>query len=98
MNKPQIDRHFKMPSCPEEMPLGPSAKAGVLTEGNAGWRTMRPEVDHDRCVRCMICWTLCPDGVIDRNIDIDMNFCKGCGICANECPRKAIRMIREGEE
>jgi len=49
-------------------------------------------------VKCMICWTLCPDGVIDREIDIDMNFCKGCGICAYECPRKAITMVREGAE
>ncbi len=25
----------------------------------------------------------------------DLNYCKGCGICANECPRKAIRMVLE---
>ncbi|MGB9778603.1 MAG: 4Fe-4S binding protein, partial [Candidatus Bathyarchaeales archaeon] len=23
------------------------------------------------------------------------NFCKGCGICANECPTKAIEMKLE---
>lgn len=25
----------------------------------------------------------------------DLNYCKGCGICANECPRKAITMVLE---
>ena len=97
MNKPQIDTTFVRPSSAEEMPLGPSAAAGILVEGNAGWRTQRPVVDHDLCVRCYVCWTICPDGVIDRDIDIDMNFCKGCGLCAHECPRKAITMVREGD-
>jgi pyruvate ferredoxin oxidoreductase delta subunit len=27
----------------------------------------------------------------------DMNFCKGCGICAEECPFKAIEMREEKE-
>ncbi|NMA11550.1 MAG: 4Fe-4S binding protein, partial [Methanomicrobiales archaeon] len=22
-------------------------------------------------------------------------YCKGCGICANECPKGAIAMVRE---
>jgi len=25
----------------------------------------------------------------------DYDYCKGCGICANECPTKAIEMVRE---
>lgn len=28
---------------------------------------------------------------------IDLDHCKGCGICANECPFKAITMIEEKE-
>jgi Pyruvate/2-oxoacid:ferredoxin oxidoreductase delta subunit len=27
----------------------------------------------------------------------NLNFCKGCGICAKECPRAAITMVAEGE-
>jgi pyruvate ferredoxin oxidoreductase delta subunit len=27
--------------------------------------------------------------------EIDYDYCKGCGICANECPFDAIVMIEE---
>jgi len=47
----------------------------------------------------------CPEGAIKwmpekGDIWFDMNICKGCGICANECPTKAIAMKlprQEGE-
>jgi Pyruvate/2-oxoacid:ferredoxin oxidoreductase delta subunit len=26
---------------------------------------------------------------------VDYDHCKGCGICANECPTVAITMVRE---
>lgn len=31
-------------------------------------------------------------------VQIDYDFCKGCGICANICKLKAIRMEEEGNE
>jgi len=30
-------------------------------------------------------------------IGIDYEHCKGCGICARECPRKAVSMVEEAE-
>jgi pyruvate ferredoxin oxidoreductase delta subunit len=27
----------------------------------------------------------------------NLDYCKGCGICAHECPSKAISMVREEE-
>ena len=29
-------------------------------------------------------------------LDFDWNYCKGCGICANECPKQALTMVPEG--
>jgi len=59
------------------------------------WRTFRPVVDRDECNACGLCRMYCPDGVIDEDLEIDLEFCKGCGICAHECPKKAIEMVRE---
>jgi Pyruvate/2-oxoacid:ferredoxin oxidoreductase delta subunit len=32
----------------------------------------------------------------NKKASIDYNYCKGCGICAKECPAKAIIMGVEG--
>jgi pyruvate ferredoxin oxidoreductase delta subunit len=37
----------------------------------------------------------CPDAAINEDLEVDLDFCKGCGICAEECPKKAITMVRE---
>ncbi len=30
-------------------------------------------------------------------LETNFDYCKGCGICANECPAKCIVMVREEE-
>lgn len=78
----------------------PIAPAGFVVETNASWRTERPVIDHDACIMCLQCYLVCPEGTIvrkDGTLEVDYDFCKGCGICANECPKKAIAMIAEEE-
>jgi len=62
-----------------------------------GWRTFRPVRDEEKCSQCLICYVFCPDSSIttgnDKITGIDLDFCKGCGICAEECPRDAIQMV-----
>jgi len=76
----------------------PSKGAGGRT-GN--WRVVRPIVHHEKCVNCKACYLWCPEGtilVIDGKVDIDYTYCKGCGICSNICPVKAIEMVKEFDE
>jgi len=52
------------------------------------------------CESCEECILLCPDLCITRNprtrrIEIDLRYCKGCGLCEQVCPRGAIRMVEE---
>ncbi len=52
------------------------------------------------CVMCDNCLIFCPDIAITRKGDgtgyeVDLDHCKGCGICARECPRGAIVMVEE---
>jgi NADPH-dependent glutamate synthase beta subunit-like oxidoreductase len=53
------------------------------------------------CNQCELCLIFCPDMAVSRSEDgfgfvIDMDYCKGCGVCAAECPRGAMVMTREG--
>ena len=47
------------------------------------------------CNACDRCVIYCPDGVLQRvgeNIIFDYDYCKGCGVCVNECSRAVIYM------
>jgi len=62
------------------------------------WRSERPVLNLERCNACSLCWLFCPDGTIDaKTFAIDYDYCKGCGICATECKRNAIVMVREAD-
>ena len=55
------------------------------------------------CMLCENCYIFCPEGVVYKNSHegrnlIDYDYCKGCGICQNECPIGAIDMEVEAEE
>lgn len=76
--------------------------AAVLQKSSIGfmtgdWKTYMPIRDLEKCTTCLTCVMLCPEGAINwrpelGKIEFDLSFCKGCGICANECPTKAISM------
>lgn len=68
------------------------------------WRTLRPVWDANKCIHCLICWVYCPDAAIQVNEEskvtgVDYDHCKGCGICAQECPPKvkAYTMVPESD-
>ena len=52
------------------------------------------------CFECDNCYGLCPDNAVIKlepgeRYEIDYDYCKGCGICAEECPCGAIAMEPE---
>lgn len=67
------------------------------------WRLGEKPVWHpDICIQCLICWISCPDSAVTveggKMTGFDYKHCKGCGICAYECPvkpNKAITMEKE---
>lgn len=86
----------------KEIPIGGVCWKPATEYRTGDWRTFRPVRDQERCTKCLLCPMICPDSAIlwveaTGDIRFDYDFCKGCGICANECPVEAIKMVREGE-
>jgi len=58
-------------------------------------QTGKAEINFSgQCVRCLTCFRVCPYGAISLNVRVavDPQACQGCGLCAAECPRFAIRI------
>ena len=81
-----------------DVPEDTCYEAGYLATVNAGWRSIRPVINAQKCVGCSQCYLYCPDGVIsiqDGKAVVDYDFCKGCGICKKTCKIGAIEMEAE---
>ena len=70
-----------------------------LTEENALFEARRC-LSCGNCFECDNCFGVCPDNAVIKlgqgeRYRFDYDFCKGCGICAEECPCGAIDMVPE---
>jgi pyruvate ferredoxin oxidoreductase delta subunit len=74
--------------------------AGVVESGTSeyfhtgDWRSNVPVWQQKNCIQCLTCWAYCPDNAIKlkdgpkgkERAEFDYDYCKGCGICPEECP------------
>ena len=72
---------------------------GGLTEATALFEARRC-MSCGNCLECDNCFGVCPDNAViklgpGKRYEIDLDFCKGCGLCAAECPSGAIEMRPE---
>jgi pyruvate ferredoxin oxidoreductase delta subunit len=82
-----------------ELPKGAVSTKSSVEYETGDWGVEKPEFDRSKCTKCMLCHFYCPEGSIfvtdEGYTDVDLRFCKGCGICANDCPVKCIAMVRK---
>jgi NADPH-dependent glutamate synthase beta subunit-like oxidoreductase len=74
---------------------------GGLDESSAKFEARRC-LSCGNCFACDNCFGVCPDNAVIKlddpgpyRYEIDLDFCKGCGLCAAECPSGAIEMVPE---
>jgi 2-oxoacid:acceptor oxidoreductase delta subunit (pyruvate/2-ketoisovalerate family) len=52
------------------------------------------------CFECDNCYGVCPDNAViklgpGKRFEFNYDYCKGCGLCVEECPCGAIKMVEE---
>ena len=73
---------------------------GGLDEATALYEARRC-LSCGNCFSCDNCFGMCPDNAViklggrDEPYAFDYDYCKGCAICAAECPCGAIEMVPE---
>jgi NADPH-dependent glutamate synthase beta subunit-like oxidoreductase len=70
-----------------------------LDENNALFEARRC-LSCGNCFGCDNCYGVCPDNAVLKvdeadGYRFDLDYCKGCGICVEECPCGAIEMVAE---
>ncbi len=88
--------------------LPPAKRTRNFEEITLGMSSGEAKEEAERCLSCGVCrmcgncYVFCPDcsiqldSVSGRYV-IDYDYCKGCGVCENECRTGAITMKTEGE-
>ena len=75
-----------------------------FVEVQRGLSVEQAAVESDRCfscgncIFCDNCYYYCPDMAItklEKGYEVKTDYCKGCGLCAAECPTGTIMMREE---
>ncbi|NQU62970.1 MAG: FAD-dependent oxidoreductase, partial [SAR324 cluster bacterium] len=98
--------YFKKSARQKIKTLDIRQRLGSFDEVNCGLNAESALHEAKRCFHCGVCnhcdncYIFCPDIAVLKDIagnyQINLDYCKGCGICINECPRNA--MIMEAEQ
>jgi len=91
-----------MQECIRQARGAASRAATILSKERLSIPAIISVVDQERCAACLSCVQLCPYDVPviteEGKSYIEPAKCKGCGICAAACPRKAISTLNYLDE
>jgi len=100
------DVYFEHRPRKRNLQLVTSERIKSFDEVNLGFTENMAVEEAERCFRCgecslcENCYSFCPDSAVSWNdqqeiFEIDYDFCKGCGICANECCSHCMETVPE---
>ena len=106
----ELNLHYFEPGSRAHQPILPVEERTGSEEVEGGLNAVQVAAEARRCfscgncLACDNCWTLCPDSAVLKtrelaadgsHYEFDYDYCKGCGLCANECPCGYIKMVEE---
>ncbi len=100
LNMAWFDR--EAPQAPHH--LAPALRTATFDPVVEGYTAEQARAEATRCFKCGTCtecdtcYTFCPDFAIVKKPEggyaVDLDYCKGCGVCVEECPRAAVHLRR----
>ncbi len=96
--------YFRRSPAARPVTLPQELRLSSFDEVTASLAAREAAAEAERCFSCGVCtacdncWVFCPDNAVSRsqgNYRINLDYCKGCGICAAECPRGVIELAPE---
>jgi NADPH-dependent glutamate synthase beta subunit-like oxidoreductase/ferredoxin len=106
----ELNLHYFEPASRARQPILPVEERVGTEEVEGGLTALQVAAEARRCfscgncLACDNCWTLCPDSAVLKTRELaadgshyafDYDYCKGCGLCATECPCGYIKMVPE---
>lgn len=101
-------RYFKHAPRTRDMEREPEHRVrSQKLEVRLGYTEEMAVREADRCFSCGVCngcdncWVVCPDTSILRDerknghYSVNLNYCKGCGVCVQECPTGCLEFVPE---
>jgi NADPH-dependent glutamate synthase beta subunit-like oxidoreductase/Pyruvate/2-oxoacid:ferredoxin oxidoreductase delta subunit len=101
-------RYFKHAPRTRDMEREPEERVrSQKLEVRLGYSEDMAVREADRCFSCGVCngcdncWVVCPDTSILRDkrenghYSVNLNYCKGCGVCVQECPTGCLEFVPE---
>jgi NADPH-dependent glutamate synthase beta subunit-like oxidoreductase len=100
-----INTHYQSPDPRAQQRLMPAAeRQASFDEVELGLPLGEALVESQRCFSCGNCtfcdncFYFCPDMAIERQnggYSVNVDYCKGCGLCVRECPTGSLVMRQE---
>jgi NADPH-dependent glutamate synthase beta subunit-like oxidoreductase len=90
----------RMPYLPPEAAVRSMQEVARGLDWSAAMREAGRCLTCGSCTECDNCLVFCPDAAVHHDgpgsaYRADLSHCKGCGICAAECPRGAVMLVPE---
>lgn len=69
----------------------------IIMENRPDFKGRVAEIDQDACIGCTICFKVCKFSAVNGGTPKEKHSiitakCVGCGLCAEKCPKKCIKM------